>query len=71
MCLRLFFKSWANVWKQNISKEKRIMLLNMDPHAPTDFRGNLVQHIDYFYQVFNINENDKMYLLPEHRMKMW
>ena len=47
------------------------MLLNMDPHAPTDFRGNLVQHIDYFYDVFNINENDKMYLLPEHRMKMW
>ena len=71
MCLRLFFKSWANVWKQNISKEKRIMLLNMDPHAPTDFRGNLVQHIDYFYDVFNINKNDKMYLLPEHRMKMW
>merc|ERR1711998_125324 len=41
--LRIFFKSWANVWKQNINKDKRIMLLNVDCHAPTDFRGNLVQ----------------------------
>lgn len=71
MCLRNFFKSWANVWKQNISKERRIMLLNVDPHAPTDFRGNLVQHIDNFYQVFNIKEGDTMYLPPEQRMTMW
>ena len=47
------------------------MLLNVDPHAPTDFRGNLVQHIEEFYQVFNIKEGDKMYLPSEHRMTMW
>jgi len=69
--LRIFFKSWANVWKQNIKKDRRIMLLNMDPHAPTDFRGNLVQHIDEFYTVFNIGESDKMYLEEKDRMKMW
>ena len=69
--LRVFFKSWANVWKQNIKKDKRIMLLNVDPHAPTDFRGNLVQHIDHFYNVFDIKETDNMYLKPEDRMKMW
>ena len=69
--LRVFFKSWANVWKQNIKKDKRIMLLNVDPHAPTDFRGNLVQHMDNFYDVFDISEKDKMYLKPEDRMKMW
>ena len=69
--LRVFFKSWANVWKQNIKKDKRIMLLNVDPHAPTDFRGNLVQHMDAFYEVFDITETDNMYLKPEDRMKMW
>ncbi len=69
--LRVFFKSWANVWKQNIKKDKRIMLLNVDPHAPTDFRGNLVQHMDSFYEVFDIIETDNMYLKPEDRMKMW
>ena len=69
--LRVFFKSWANVWKQNIKKDRRIMLLNVDPHAPTDFRGNLVQHIDEFYDMFDITESDPMYLEPKDRMKMW
>ena len=69
--LRVFFKAWANVWKQNIKKDKRIMLLNVDPHAPTDFRGNLVQHMDEFYNVFNIKEGDKMFLDKSSRMKMW
>ena len=70
-CFRIFFKSWANVWKQNIKKDKRIMLLNVDPHAPTDFRGNLVQHMDKFYDVFGVVKGDKMFLEKEHRMKMW
>ncbi len=69
--LRVFFKSWANVWKQNIKKNRRVMLLAVDPHAPTDFRGNLVQHIDEFYDVFDITESDPMYLEPKDRMKMW
>ena len=69
--LRVFFKSWANVWKQNIKKDRRVMLLNVDPHAPTDFRGNLVQHMDEFYYAFDITENDPMYLEPKDRMKMW
>ncbi len=69
--LRVFFKSWANVWKQNIKKDRRVMLLAVDPHAPTDFRGNLVQHIDEFYDVFDITESDPMYLEPKDRMKMW
>lgn len=69
--LRVFFKSWANVWKQNIKKDRRVMLLNVDPHAPTDFRGNLVQHMDEFYDVFDITESDPMYLQPKDRMKMW
>ena len=69
--LRVFFKSWANVWKQNIKKDRRVMLLAVDPHAPTDFRGNLVQHIDAFYDVFDITESDPMYLEQKDRMKMW
>ena len=69
--LRVFFKSWANVWKQNTKKDKRIMALNVDPHGPTDFRGNLVQHMDEFYKVFNIVEGDKMFLEKKDRMVMW
>ena len=69
--LKIFFKSWANVWKQNIHEEKSKLLLNIDPHAPTEFRGNLVNHIDKFYEVFNISESDPIFLQKEFRMDLW
>ena len=47
------------------------MLLKVDPHAPTDFRGNMVQHIAEFYTSFDVKDGDKMWLPPEERMKMW
>jgi len=69
--LRVFFKSWANIWKQNIKKERRLMLLNCDPHSPCEFRGNLVNHIDEFYYAFDIKKTDNMYIDPVDRLKMW
>ena len=70
-CLRIFFKSWANIWKQNIKEARRLQLLKVDPHAPCDFRGNLVNHIDEFYEVFDIKPSDPMYIPPEQRVVMW
>ena len=70
-CLQIFFRAWANVWKLNIKSDQRKMLLNIDPHAPTDFRGNLVSHMDEFYRAFAITDTDAMYLQPSKRMKMW
>jgi len=68
---RIFLKSWASIWRQNINKDRRIMLLATDPHGPTDFRGNLVQHMDIFYDIFDIKKEDDMFLEPENRMIMW
>ena len=68
---RLFFKAWASIWRQNIKKDRRIMLLTTDPHGPTDFRGNLVQHMDLFYNVFDIQTEDDMFLESNNRMTMW
>ena len=47
------------------------MLLTTDPHGPTDFRGNLVQHMDLFYNVFDIQTDDDMFLEFNNRMTMW
>ena len=69
--IRLFFKSWGNIWKRNIKEELKIQYLISDPHAPAEFRGNLVKNIDEFYKAFSISENDKMYLSPNKRVKMW
>ena len=46
-------------------------LINMDPHAPTDFRANLVSNIAEFYPAFGVKEGDGMYIAPEERLSMW
>ena len=69
--LSVALKAWANVWKMSIKKDSRINRLTTDPHAPTDFRGNLVNNMDEFYEIFDVKEGDKMYLAPELRLRMW
>ena len=69
--LRVFFKSWANVWKTNIKLDARINRLATDPHAPTEFRANLVNHIDDFYNAFGVKEHHKMFLPVNERVVMW
>mmetsp|Transcript_15197 Transcript_15197/g.27068 ORF Transcript_15197/g.27068 Transcript_15197/m.27068 type:complete len:732 (+) Transcript_15197:123-2318(+) len=69
--LKVFFKSWANIWRSKETGEFTINQLATDPHAPCSFRGNLVQNIAQFYEVFDIKEGDGMYLKPEDRLEMW
>ena len=69
--LELFFRSWANIWKQKASQAYLIQQLATDPHAPTPFRGNLVKNVDSFYEVFDVKSGDAMYLSPEARVRMW
>ena len=69
--LRVAFKSWAAIWKLNIKKDNRINRLTTDPHAPCDFRGNLVNHMDEFYACFGVSPGDGMYVKPEDRLRMW
>ena len=69
--LRILFKSWANVWKLNIKKDSRINRLTTDPHAPCEFRANLVQHMNEFYKAFDVKEGDQMFLEEDFRVRMW
>ena len=68
---RVFFKSWANIWKLNIKHDRKLMLLSCDPHAPCDFRGNLVKNCNEFYKAFDVKEGDNMYLPENERLVMW
>ena len=68
---KLFFEYYA---KNNASKSTEKLLRNQhetDPH-PLDFlRVNaIVQQFDEFYEAFDINRGDGMYLAPEKRFKL-
>jgi putative endopeptidase len=69
--LRLFFRSFATAFRENIKEEMRINNLKTDSHAPADFRGNLCSNIDEFYDAFDVKEDDEMYVPPAKRTRMW
>ncbi len=68
---RVFFKSFANIWKQNTKKDYIIKCMTTDPHAPSDFRANLVKNIKEFYDVFDVKEKDAMWIPDDQRVVMW
>ena len=67
-----FFYNYANVWKYNIRKKEAIKKLLTDPHSPPYYRVNTtLPNIDAFYKVFNITDNNMMWLDINKRIKIW
>ncbi len=67
-----FFLGWAQVWKGVYRPELMQMLLASDPHSPPEYRVNgVVPNIPAFYEAFNIQPGDKLYLPPQKRVKIW
>ena len=70
--LKQFFINYANIWKSKSRKEDTLYRLTVDPHSPPIFRVNgAVKNIDEFYDLFNINKTDALYIEPNKRAKIW
>ncbi|QGN34869.1 M13 family metallopeptidase [Microlunatus sp. Gsoil 973] len=68
---RLFY-SYAAIWQEKSRPEATIQRLATDPHSPSEFRCNqIVRNIPAFYDAFSVSENDKLWLSPELRVKIW
>lgn len=66
-----FFLGWASVWRNNIREENALQRVIMDPHAPGEFRANIVQVIEEFHDAFKVKDGDKMYQGPAARCEIW
>jgi putative endopeptidase len=67
-----FFLAWAQVWRSTQREESNRNRLRTDPHSPEQFRVNgVVRNIDEWYEAFNVQPGDKMYLPPEERVRIW
>jgi endothelin-converting enzyme/putative endopeptidase len=67
-----FFLGWAQVWRAKARDEEAKRLLTIDPHSPPKFRANgAAVNVDAFYEAFDVQEGDGMYLQPEERVKIW
>ncbi|HEY9184959.1 MAG TPA: M13 family metallopeptidase [Salegentibacter sp.] len=67
-----FFMSWATVWRTKMRDEALKNKIKTDPHSPGMYRAYVpLQNIEAFYEAFEIEEGDKMYLAPEDRVVIW
>jgi len=70
--LNNFFKQWAIIWRNNIRPDEAKKRILTDPHSPGCLRVNgILKNIDDFYTIFNIKENDGMYIREEDRCLIW
>jgi predicted metalloendopeptidase len=67
-----FFLSWAQVWRAKIRDGQLRELVMSDVHSPPYFRVNgPLPNIDAWYEAFNIQPGDKLYIKPEDRVSIW
>lgn len=67
-----FFIAYAGAWAQNIRDAEALRLTKMDEHSLARWRVNgILPHIDAWYDAFDVTINDKMYIAPDQRVKLW
>ncbi|NMA66300.1 MAG: M13 family peptidase [Clostridiaceae bacterium] len=66
------FESYANIWRMTATNKYYQMLTLQDTHAPNKLRVNQVlKNFEEFYETYNVQPDDDMYLAPEDRVIIW
>jgi len=66
------FLGYGQVWRGKIRDEALRQRIATDPHSPAVYRANgAVRNVPEFYEAFDVQEGDALYLPPEERVKIW
>jgi len=67
-----FFLSYAQIWQRKFRDEALLTRIKTDPHSPGEYRANgIVRNFDAWYEAFDVQPGDALYLPPEKRVKIW
>jgi putative endopeptidase len=67
-----FFLSYAQSWRHKSTDDSIRQQIVSNPHAPVKYRVNgVVRNMDAWYRAFNVKPNDKLFLAPENRVRIW
>lgn len=67
-----FFIAYAMTEAANIRDEEILRLTKTNEHSLSRWRVNgILPHVEAWYDVFNITDQDALYLPPEKRVKLW
>jgi len=63
-----YAQGWRGIQRDEAMREQ----INTDPHSPREYRVNgVVRNVPEWYEAFDVSEEDKLYLPPEERVKIW
>ncbi len=67
-----FFLAYGQIWKRIFREDALRNRVKTDPHSPGEYRANgIVRNFDAWYEAFNVQPGDALYLPPEKRVKIW
>ena len=66
-----FFIAYAQAWATKTRDAAMKQQLATDGHAPGQYRALTVRNIDAWYPAFDVQPGQKLYLVPEKRVKVW
>jgi putative endopeptidase len=66
-----FFLGWAQVWRRLYRDKELETRLVTDPHSPSEFRASVVRNLDVWYDAYKPKNDDKLFLAPDKRIKIW
>ncbi len=67
-----FFIAYAGTWAGDIRADAALQRTKTDVHSLAINRVNgILPHIDAWYDAFKITHEDKLYIAPEKRVKIW
>lgn len=66
-----FFLAWAQVWREKRTEQSMLNQLRAGTHAPGRFRAQAPRNHDAWYEAFDVQPGDELYLAPEERVRIW
>jgi putative endopeptidase len=66
-----FFLAWAQVWREKRTEQSMLNQLRAGTHAPGRYRAQAPRNHDAWYEAFDVQPGDALYLAPEERVRIW
>ena len=68
---RQFFLGYANAWRTKLREQTMRQRVLTDGHAPAQYRTAIVRNLEPWYQAFDVQPGQKLYLAPADRVRVW
>jgi endothelin-converting enzyme/putative endopeptidase len=66
-----FFIAFGQNWSLKVRPAALRQQVLTDPHAPAEYRADTVRNVDAWYAAFNVQPGQKLYLVPDARVRIW